>query len=69
MSASVKPRLAGRQPSTAVGCPGWWPGPHRMAAGKRGPGGRTSWSQPWSRGWWAVGTSTCSGCPARSVSA
>jgi len=26
MSASNEPRLAGRQPSTAVGCPGWWPG-------------------------------------------
>jgi len=26
LSASIKPRLAGRQPSTATGCPGWRPG-------------------------------------------
>jgi len=32
MSTSDKPRLAGRQPSSAVGCSGWRPG--------RGPTGR-----------------------------
>jgi len=37
MSSSIKPRLAGRQPSTAVGCPGRRPGRHPSGwPGKRG---------------------------------
>jgi len=34
MSASAKPRLAGRQPSSTAGCPGCRPGPARRRAGQ-----------------------------------
>jgi len=46
-SASDKPQLAGRQPSSAVGCPGWRPGGTQKRDASAGP----MWPNPVHQSW------------------